>query len=150
MTDREQKEEFVRFLLETPDDPFKAALRLFPDDTNKALRAAHEWPRDPDVIASMRARKEDSNEEDFLPSKAELARKVWAKMNSGTLDPEEFAKMARLYADIRGYIEKPTTNINNNTQNLLQPVMVVKDIGDDDEWERKLAEQQGKLVEAST
>lgn len=136
--------------METPDDPFKAALALYPDDTPTALRIAHEWPKDRAVMSALRARIQDTDEEDYLPTKAELARKVWAKMDSGSIDADEFAKLARLYGEVRGFIEKPTTNINNNTQNLMQPVMVVKDNGTDDEWERKLAAQQGKLVEAST
>lgn len=149
MEDKELKEEFVRFLVETPDDPFTAALKVFPDDTSRALRVAHEWPLDKEVRASLRARLADGEEEDFLPTKAELARKVWAKMNKDGLEPDEFAKMARLYGEIRGFIEKPTTNIHNNTQNNLAPVMVVRDVGSDDEWERKLATQQAKLIEAS-
>jgi hypothetical protein len=149
LTEKEEKEEFVRFLLETPDDPFKAALALHPDDVGRALRIAHEWPQDKEVRASMRARMSEGEEEDFLPTKAELARKVWAKMNKDGLEADEFAKIARLYGEIRGFIEKPTTNISTNT-NVLSPVMVVKDNGSDDEWERKLAAQQSKLVEAQT
>lgn len=148
MTEKEEKEEFVRFLLETPDEPFTAALKLFPEDTGRALRVAHEWPNDKEVRASMRARMSEGEEEDFLPTKAELARKVWAKMNKETLEPDEFTKIARLYGEIRGFIEKPTTNINTNTQ-VLSPVMVVKDSGSDDEWEKKLAAQQNKLLNAS-
>jgi len=150
LDENELKEQFVGFLLQNPDDPFKAALGLFPEDTNRALRVAHEWPHDKYVQTAMKSRMSEGDDEELLPTKSELARKVWGKMNINGLEADEFAKLARLFGEIRGFIEKPSTTINANSQTLLQPVMVVTDKGTDDEWEEKLLKQQGKLLEAST
>lgn len=157
MNEQELKSAFAAELLKTPNDPFKAALAVFGADTGRALRAAHEWAKDPEVMAEQARLKGELGEMAFLPDKSELARVIWERMqgttyaNGSTIPTtaEEFAKLAKLYAEVRGYIEKPTTNINNNVITA-NKVMVVKDHGDNDTWAKRLREQQKGLTSATT
>jgi len=150
MSDEELKAEFARLLLKSPSDPFKAALMLFPDNTNRALRVANDWPADPEVMAAQAALLEEDGELSFLPTKADFARKIWDKMDEERLAPEDFAKLGKLYADVRGFIEKPQTNINNNVNNVTNRVMVIRESESNDDWEAKLRKQQEDLTNAST
>lgn len=150
MTEEELKAEFAKLLLKTPNDPFKAALLLFPDNTSRALRVANEWPADPEVMAAQAELLEEDGELAYLPTKADFARKIWDKMDEERLAPEDFAKLGKLYADVRGFIEKPQTNINTNVNNVTNRVMVVRESQSDADWEAKLRKQQEDLTNAST
>lgn len=143
MTEAEEKKQFAELLLRSPDDPFKAALTLFPENTARALRVATEWPNDPEVRTFKKEINNKSDQMEFLPGKAEFCRLIWERMQNA-YDAEDFAKIAKLYAETRGFIEKavPVTNVNVQQNR----VMIVKDHGDDNAWESKLKEQQRALV----
>lgn len=147
MTEQEEKQRYAELLMRTPDgDPFKAALTLFPQNVNRALWVANNWPTDPDVIAFNREVKDSKSELDYLPSKADLARSIWARMNRGEYGPEDedFVKLAKLYGDVMGFIEKPN---NVTTVNVTQNrVMEVRDHGTAEQWEQKLLAQQERLI----
>ena len=145
--DPEQKEKaaFAAFLLKEPNEPFKAGLAVFPDDTRKALWVATHWLADPVVLAETKRLKAVGADLDGLPTKADLARTVWELTQMGPL--EDRIKASKLYADIRGFIEKPqaqvAVNVNNNR------VMVIRDQGSDADWESKVAKQQANLLNAA-
>lgn len=146
-TDADLKERFVRAWLREPDT-FKAALSVLPSSnprtTGWALHISSEWPDDPEVLELKADILEEEGEDEFLPTKAELAKRVYERAEE-TRNPDDAQKLYKLYAEIRGFIEKPGTTINNN--NSVQPtVMVVRDHGTNEEWEQKLAEMQNKLV----
>ena len=116
----ELKQAFAMLLLKTPSDPFKAALSLFPNNTNRALWIAQNWPADILVLKSQREIiDEDDGELSFLPTKADFLGLVWDKMNTEFIDNEDFAKLGKLYADSRGFIKKPETliDMSNKTVN---------------------------------
>lgn len=144
----ELKRRFAVELLKQPNEPFQAAVAVFGDDTGRALQASHRWPQDAVVIAAMQQAIEELGDMHFLPTKAQLAREAY---NIGT-DPkvhvDDRLKAMRLYADIRGYIDKQGANVvvNNLTQN---KVMLVRDHGSNEDWETAAAEQQRKLIEAA-
>ncbi|WP_292414149.1 hypothetical protein [Methylophaga sp.] len=71
-------------------------------------------------------------------------------MQEERLSPEDYAKLGKLYADVRGFIEKPQTTINNNNNVTNNRVMVVRENGSDEDWEAKLRKQQDNLTNAST
>ncbi len=77
MSELALKLQFAKLLLKTPTEPFKAALALFPDNRNRALRVANEWPCDLEVIAAKEDAVEEVGEMAFLPTKAEACRKIW-------------------------------------------------------------------------
>ncbi len=156
MTDQrnesEEKAAYAALLLKERD-PFKAALQLFPDNTNRALWVANHWPIDAEVKAEQERLMGEDDGSSFLPSKAELARDIWQRMQGTTLangvaippTPEEYAKLAKLYADVRGFIEKPQTNVNVTTN--VQRVVEVPVFQSESEWENAAARQQRELLE---
>lgn len=147
-TEAGRKKLFAYELLINPEESFKAALVVFGDDTAKALQVSSAWPNDPEVKQYIEELKEELGEEYFLPSKADSAMIAYNIANDQKVPAEDRLKALRLYADIRGFIEKQGTTVNNNilTSN---KVMVVKDHGSDDEWENKIAQQQAQLIESA-
>ena len=85
-------------------------------------------------------------EEYFLPTKADLARKVWALANTDNLSTNDKLKAYRLYADVRGFIEKGAGVVVNNTMTS-NKVMLVRDHGVDAEWEQRCVAQQTTLIQ---
>lgn len=144
-TELEQKRRFAVELLKDPNDPFRAALVVFGENTGLALQASSRWPSDPDVLRFTEGAIEDMGDMHFLPSKADLARLAWNVANNERLPTDDRLKAMRLYGDIRGFIERQGTIINNNvlTNN---KVMLVKDHGTTEAWEQRLIEQQAKLI----
>lgn len=149
MQDQELKTAFAAELIKNPNDPFKAGLAVFGADTGKALRAAHEWFKDPFVIEEMTRLKAEGFE---AYGKDELRDKLITNLLQIVEGERSIAddriKAAKVIGELKGLIEKPQTNINNNVITA-NKVMVVKDHGDDDSWERKLREQQKGLTSAS-
>lgn len=148
MTEAEEKKLFAIELLKTPNEPFVAALKLFPNNNNRALRIATEWPRDSEVLEIIQGVKDGGKELDFLPSKADLARKVWDKLEQPWHDADGFTKLGKLYADVLGFIPKAggsnlNVQINNNK------VMVIRDQGTNEQWEEKAVKQQRELLNVS-
>lgn len=155
MTEQNESEEKAAYaaLLLKERDPFKAALQLFPDNTNRALWVANHWPIDTEVKAEQVRLMGEDDGSSFLPSKAELARDIWQRMQGTTLasgvtippTPEEYAKLAKLYADVRGFIEKPQTNVNVTTN--VQRVVEMPVFQDEDAWEAAAAKQQRESLQ---
>lgn len=140
-----KKEQFAQLSLRE-QDAFKIALVIYPDDTSRALRVANEWPNDEQVKTFRQSYidAEEDGETAFLPTKAEAARLAWnIARDSGVT--EDRLKALKLYADIRGFIERPSVAIQNNT--LVQnKVLVVKNFGSDEQWEQQVRKQQTKLI----
>ena len=137
-TEEDYKKAFASEYFKNPSDPFKIACVLFPDNTNLALRVANEWPSDSFVLACL-----DALSDNDMPTEVDLCRKVWNKMEF-TSDAKDFATLAKLYAEIRGFIKKQeSAQVNVQVNN---KVMVVKDHGTDEQWESKLIRQQTALA----
>ena len=155
MTDeRNESEEKAAYaaLLLKERDPFKAALQLFPDNTNRALWVANHWPNDDEVKAEQ-TRLSNEEGDSFLLSKREFLQDIEQRMR-GTVypngavippTPEEYAKLAKLYADVRGFIEKPQTNVNVTTN--VNRVVEMPVFANENEWEAEAARQQRELLE---
>jgi len=138
----EYKKQFALALLKMPDEPFKAALQVFPDDTAFALRVCNEWVNDPEVLAHKEDICDDDGELAFLPNKAVLCRAIWQRMKN-TRDPDAYCKLAKLYADVRAFIPKQEQSVNVQVNH--NKVMIIKDHGTDGDWEHKLIQQQTAL-----
>jgi hypothetical protein len=103
--DTELKLKFALDWLKT-EDPFKAAIKLYPQDTSVALWVATYWIDDPIVKAEVNRLQSESSPLDFLPSKAEHARKLYEKAMDDSIDPKVQALYHRLYAEVTGQISK--------------------------------------------
>lgn len=138
------KRDFAANLLRYPDDSFKAAFATTPEP-GMALQMGRDWPNDAFVKAEMnRLLSSGDGAKSFLPTKELQARDIYAIANNARTADEDRLKAHRLYAEIMGFIEKPT---QGNTTNILnQGVMIVKDQGSDDEWQEKATKQQRTLI----
>lgn len=146
MTELEEKAAYAALLLRYPKDPFKAALELHPSNTNRALFVANYYPIDPDVLRIKKDLLAKNGKGAYMPDKHDLAEVLWSRIESNRISNEDLAKLGKLYADINGFIEKPSNNVNINTNVDNRVVMVIPHMGTGDEWERNALEQQRNLV----
>lgn len=109
MEEREYKRQFAGYLLRKPDDPYWAALQVYPDDTQLAAMIARTWPIDGEVLRLKKELVEANGADHYLPQRDELARSLWARMHDKNVTPDEFAKLAKVYADVMGMVQK---NVN--------------------------------------
>jgi len=151
----EEKAAFAALLLKEPD-PFKAALQLYPENTARALRIATEFPKDAEFKAILAHMESQIDPMDCLPTKADLARVVWNKMtgkaengNAIYVSVDDFAKLGKLYAEIRGFIEKPGPVINNNNNVIVPRAIEVPNHGTNEEWEQAAQRQQEESLNVS-
>lgn len=151
----EEKAAYAALLLKE-NDPFKAALSLFPNNTNRALRVANEWPKDDEVKAEVKRLRESDDVMSLLPDKADLARDIWQRMQGATLPngvvipptADEYSKLAKLYAEVRGFIEKPSAPSQNVTV-VVPKAIEVPTHGTNEEWELAAERQQRELLNVS-
>jgi hypothetical protein len=146
MTEVELKLAFAAQLLKigkNPNEAFKAALVIFPNDTSLALRAATSWINDPIVLAEKVRLTEDVGEEEFLPSRTDLLTELHTRAKGCTFI-DDYTKLMRLYFEVRGMIAKPQPNTNVNI--VQNKVMIVRDHGTDENWKEGLRAQQAKLI----
>ena len=109
-----QKELFAIAWLQNPTDPFKAALSVFPGEVGVAISIANTWVNDPVVLAKKAEVVDELGDENFLPNKSDLARAVWDLAASDRAATEDKIKAYKLYGEIRGFIQGPTTKVNHN------------------------------------
>lgn len=140
----EIKEQFAEKLLLYPDDPFKAALQVFPHDTAQALVVSREWPVDPVVVNFIECVPEEELAEMGVPTKNDLAREAWKRVQK-TFDHEIAFKGIETIRKLM-YPDQTGPLVQNNTLVDNRRVMVVKDHGTDDEWETQLIAQQTALT----
>lgn len=119
-----------------------AGIEVLPE-MGLALKAAKYLPHDAVVLAEIARLKEEVGEEGFLPGKAQIAREIYDRAKV-CLDPEGYERLMKLYANIRDFIPKPGMNVNVDART--QNVMVIKDLGSDEEWASKAARQQQGLI----
>jgi len=142
----DKKREFALRLLEARGDAHAAALRCEPFDVPSRLWLLNEGPGDPVVLAEYDRIVAERGHASFLPDKHALAAAIF-DAGQKARDTDDKIKAFKLYADVMGYIEKPGTVVNNNNLVDNRSVVVVRDFGTDDDWERKLKSQQAKLIE---
>lgn len=140
------KDTFAELLLRTPSDAFRVACQIFGSDTMRALKASTEWPVDLYVLQKQADLLAEQGDDAFLPTKAELARRIYT-VGETAGDAKDKLAAYKLYAEVRGFIQK-AENVNNIQVNNNR-VMIMKDFGTDEQWETKAIKQQSKLIEHS-
>jgi hypothetical protein len=145
----ELKLKFAAAMLRFPNDPFKAGLEVFGTDTGRALYVASHWINDPLVCAEKQRILDDDGEMFGLPSKAEVARKVWDLATAERpMEDKDRLEMLKFYSSLRGFIEKPKDAAGEGTTNIqANNVMIVRDHGTNEQWAEKLRRQQEVLIE---
>lgn len=146
--EQEAKADFARALLRDPRHPLPVAISVVGErDMARAIEISRDWPNDAIVKKIQKELIKEFGESYFLPSKEDLARDVYEITRENKATVNEKLAAFRLYADIRGFIEKQAmNNIQNNTI-VQNRVMIMPDYGSDDNWEEKLVTQQAKLIE---
>lgn len=132
------KRSYAYSLLKNPEDSFKAALEIFPLDKSAAIKISNIWPNDPDVVMFMREILDQRGEDEFLPSKNDLLKKVWDQLENKYLEPSDFVKLADQYAKLRDFypeVKKDTSSINIVGD--CAKVMVITSAQSDADWEEK-------------
>lgn len=134
-------------------NPWLAAMAVYPKDMASAMIAEQRWPMDIVVQDHIRKLKSEQNVT-VLPTKEDLLRELWkigksAEQNTAKI-PERLAAL-RMYAEVSEFMPRgggAAIQINNTNNN--QPhVLVVPDHGSPDEWMAKARKQQTVLIEAA-
>lgn len=145
--EKANKKKFAEILIRTPD-PFQAALELFPDNTTWAAWIAKHWPKDSEVIAEKDALKKSGFGSEELPTKTDLSRALWDRMNQPFVSTEDFTKAAKLYAEVNSFIEKtPPPSVTANI--IIPKVIEIPNHGSDANWEALAETQQRDLLNVS-
>lgn len=107
MNETEQKAAFAAFLLRAPNEPFEAALKLFPSERERGMAcyAALNWPNDDEVIAEIKQLRE-SGVTATGPNKDELIATLWEVVNDLRENGKDRIAAARLISEMNGYIKK--------------------------------------------
>ena len=141
------KKQFAAALYAEPGNPFKAALSVFPNDTGSACQYAFEWNNDPEVLEEIQKLKETVDDSEVLPNKIETANAAWSLANNEYLKGADRVNALRLFAEIAGHMPEKMVNKNIKiTDETPNKVMLVKDHGENEEWEQQLLNQQARLV----
>jgi len=140
------KKAFALAMMDRPEKAFDVAFALFPSntDTGLALKAASEWPKDPEVIAFQRQAIADPQAAGVLLDREQAAREILERARN-CRDDETYGKLMRLYADVRGFIKQGEANTTNNTVNVTKVIMMPAPQSKED-WSRNATAQQRNLV----
>ena len=143
------KEQFAQFL-DAGFSAFVAAIRIFPNDAGTAAAVATAWLNDPYVVAYRVNAKENAAAKLKPAPKDAPIKRIEDRLPRMTDD--NYLRGERLLAEMSGHIEKaapPSINIDNS-QKVIERVLVVKDHGTEDQWEARMMQQQAKLIEGNT
>lgn len=141
----EDKKHFAAELLRQPKEPYKAAVAVFgasKEEVGKCSYVAMHWPGDREVIAFTHDLLKDGGVANFLPTKEEVARRVW-EWTENAISMDDKIKAAKLLCEIQDYIAKPGTNVNVHVTNRVMEVPVAMS---DEAWEQAAAAQQAQLT----
>lgn len=145
LTEEEAKLLFASYLLKNPNDPFKAALMLCPNDTQRALWVANFWVNDKDVLAEQKRILDESGvSEDELYIETKLKEII---ENCPFADDK--IKALEKLMDLKGLSKKPVA-VNNTNIAIVQPKAIeVPVYASLESWEAEASTQQTELLNVS-
>lgn len=115
------------------DKPFEAACKVFEKDTSAALWIASYWLTDPVVLAAkdvylkeVKAQTALLDKDSFAAMLMETALERNADGTRYAIEAKERVNILKLYAEVRGFLNKNETNINNFNNNEGLKVVFVK------------------------
>jgi len=149
MTELDCKKQFAALLLSDMANPFKAALAVFENDSANACKYALLWKDDPEVLAEIELLKATKSISDIVANKIEVAKCTWALANNDWTPPKSRVDALRLLAEMAGYMPDKTINKNVTADVKVNKVMLVKDHGENEDWEEKIRAQQKGLINAN-
>ena len=141
----EQKKLYAKKLVELNGNAFQAALSILgPGCIGGALQMNASWSNDPIVLAEV-DRVRNSNTESCTPTKLTVLETLWDMINNPSTKSKERIDALKLYSELKGYVADKSDGDKASIN-----VMIVKDHGDDNEWEKKTMSQQKALVGMNT
>ncbi|AHI60041.1 terminase small subunit [Acinetobacter phage IMEAB3] len=141
--DRYSIQDYAKICL-TNLDRYKAALELTNGNQSDAMVIAHHWSRSYELDRIIKAMKNDPRAIREIASKFDVAMLYWSIASSPIVDAKDRIKAASEFAAIAGiYDQRAGGGIGGNA---VQAVMIVKDFGNNSDWENAAAIQQAKLV----
>lgn len=108
------------------EKPFEAACKVFETDTSAALWIASNWLTDPLVVAAKDVYLKEVTAKSALLDKDDFAAMLMMTVKNGKLKDKELINILKLYADVRGFLNKDTATINNFNNNEGLKVVFVK------------------------
>lgn len=145
----QERAAFVLAYLRDPQNPHGIAMQLFGQRPLFGQHVGTQWPREDWFKEACDKLIEEYGEEYFLPSKAQIARELYNAARSNAWDTEAQLKYYKLYCEVMDYVKGGAGVTVNQTNNTQTNVMLVRDVGSDEDWEEKTAAQQAKLVQAA-
>ncbi|WNO48716.1 hypothetical protein [Achromobacter phage nyashin_LB6] len=139
--DQSLRAAFAAHFVRTGDYMESGAL-TYPDDGELAMMAAVQWQMDDWVKAEVERLRGEGLD---LPTKVDLQRKLWGKMD--TLCGDDYLKAVKLFAEIAGFIEKPAAVQVNNQTKIVAPRMIHAPNFSMDEWQAQVSKQQKDSLE---
>ena len=116
----ELKRKFAKGLVLAREEPFDIAMRLTGGDGGLSVMMCQRWLGTQEIELLKAELIEEYGELYFLPTHADLAGKVWEKLNNRYIEDKDFTPMARLYGELIGALKgsnASTTIHDNSTHN---------------------------------
>lgn len=143
------KEAYGRILAREPDF-YAAGLILTNEKIGEALWVSNNWRNDPIVKAARSdERRAIKEEKDSEFSKEEFARELLEVFRNPLVDGKDRIAAAKLVADVKGWIEKPQTTVNNNLT-VSPKVINVPQFASIEDYEAAASRQQSELLNVAT
>ena len=136
----DRKRDFAKAMRRYPNDAYRAACIVFPNDAALAQRISITWQFDPHVMAMM----DSTDVEIQLPPKDQVCLEV-IELARTAIDPKDKLAAFKLYAELNGMVQKEQTNVNVNIAN---KVMQVSNSGSDEQWELAALKNQRMVTES--
>lgn len=140
-----KKREYAAALIRDPWHRDKAARFVEPRETHISY-IVNNWQFDNDVNRYMRELQEEKKTDAIIPTKEDFAASVFRDALT-CRDADTKLNYYKLFASVMGFIEKPSTvvNNNNNTQKITN-VLVMPAMAKAETIEHELVEYQHKLI----
>lgn len=139
-----RKRAFAAAFLKTPLDPMAAALEADPRQ-NYAMVICNSWQFDAEVQAYMAEIADDEGAASGIPTKDEVARKLYQEATS-IKDKDTALKYYDLLTKVMGFVEKASTNVNVNNTIDNRKVIMLPATARIDAWEDAAIEQQREIT----
>lgn len=141
-----EKLQFARLHLTEPD-PFKAALQLHPENTNRALLIASKWPKDPEFVRMMATLRNEALEEKGVTADEDFVESELKKIIRTEWDTELKLKALDSFMELKGLSKKPAAQ--TNVAVMIPKAIEIPHFESQDEWEVVSVQSQNDLLNVS-
>lgn len=137
-------------LVNNPDqNPIKAALGTYhePEYANFAVTViAATWPTDTEVLGFVNDMADDEALNDIGATATDISRALVNMIMDTNLDPDYRIKATDRLSEIQGWKQKASENKGGGANAERPKALIIHSAGSDDEWERKVGQQQQDLA----